>query len=185
MPAEVGGTCGGMSGEQVGPFLDPRKLPAAPVRNIVRAVVAKTLDDLRLLQRELRSKSVSERRMLLGRALKVHRHRLIQLYGLLVWARSVGLIAERGQARHGPLAKAEAAELRVIEQLDALHHAIEGNPGLYGCVTLIICAYVTSSSSSQRKRLGKGFHTSLAMNSKSNYSCNPHVQNSAGSRRQV
>lgn len=61
------------------PTGDPRGEATVPIRTLTRAVIAKTLDELRVLQRELRGKSVNERRLLTGRALKVYRHRLMQV----------------------------------------------------------------------------------------------------------
>jgi hypothetical protein len=113
-------------------FSDPRSVPTVSIRGLIRSVLSKTVDEMRLLQRELRQKTANERRLLASRAFKLHRHRLLQLYALLSWCKRMGLLSNVGVMESGPLMACKDAELKVLAQLDALQQALLGFPHLAG-----------------------------------------------------
>ena len=109
-------------------FVDPRTVPSVPIRELTSAVLSKTMEELRTLTREMRNMTANNRRHKGSIALKVFKHRLVQLHALVKFGRSMGLISAVGSKPQGPLVQVESAEMRVLEQLDALRQALEGFP---------------------------------------------------------
>lgn len=96
------------------------EVPSVPIRNVIRSLILKTLEDLRALARDCRTKSPIERRFLLGASMKMYKHRFAQLRVLLTWGLKNGVIAGLGATPTGPLADIAATEARAMEQLTAL-----------------------------------------------------------------